>query len=133
MSLANSSMSPLWTREPAGLGREMNGVNGNGKKEKRHGDHNLGNNQFRQKSRISGRLLPSLPLVLLAGVTAKSLFSLRSEHNVNHANPIDNGTDNHANPAGNGPVASCPEGNVHSNKLDRGPGPSGGREFQMRL
>ena len=33
-SLTNFSLTPLWTREPAGLGREMNGVNGNGKKEK---------------------------------------------------------------------------------------------------
>ena len=32
--LTNFSLNPLWTREPAGLGREMNGVNGNGKKEK---------------------------------------------------------------------------------------------------
>jgi hypothetical protein len=32
--LTNSSLSPLWTREPAGLGREMNGVKRNGKKEK---------------------------------------------------------------------------------------------------
>jgi hypothetical protein len=33
-SLTNFSLTPLWTREPAELGREMNGVNGNGKKEK---------------------------------------------------------------------------------------------------
>ena len=29
-SLTDFSLNPLWTREPAGLGREMNGVNENG-------------------------------------------------------------------------------------------------------
>ena len=44
----------------------------------------------------------------------------RSEHKYSHATPGDLITAN-LHPADNGPVAGRPSGNVHSNKLDRGP------------
>jgi hypothetical protein len=88
-----------------------------------------------------------IAIILLAGVTAKTMFpggqstTTITPIQATSAQPIpiqpitgqcDLITAN-PHPADNGPVAGCPGGNVHSNKLDRGPSSSGGPELQVRL
>ena len=128
----NSSPSPLWTREPAGLGREMNGVDQNGEKEESTAAE-------KEPSTTSSEE----PVQFLddhghhchssaSGSKRENYVYSRPKPNHNHANPGNIITANR-DPAGNGSVTSRPGGIISGLKLAGGPGSSGGGEFQVRL
>jgi len=115
-----------------GLGREINGVNQNGEKEK-----------IKAAEKEPTTTSPEQAVELLddyghhcrcfvGGSNRENHVYRRSEHNINRTNPGYLITAN-PHPAGNGSVTSRPSGVIYGVKLGGGPGSSGGGEFQVRL